>query len=92
MAETQSVIPIIRDADRGRVLSDMQAAIDGIVAGEPVNLVALGPFGADPLLGDGAGILIQIPDAFLREEMAKQGVTLPPSGDEAMHIDRCDPR
>ena len=30
--------------------------------------------------GDGAGILIQIPDGFLREELAKQGVTLPPVG------------
>ena len=31
-------------------------------------------------LGDGAGILIQIPDRFFREEMAKQGVKLPPLG------------
>jgi len=31
MAETQSVIPIIRDADRGRVLTDMQEGIDAIV-------------------------------------------------------------
>jgi glutamate synthase (NADPH/NADH) large chain len=31
--------------------------------------------GADKLMGDGAGILIQIPDALYREEMAKQGVT-----------------
>ena len=37
--------------------------------------------GADPLQGDGAGILIQIPDQFYREEMAKQGVTLPPAGE-----------
>ena len=29
-------------------------------------------------MGDGAGILIQMPDGFYREEMAKQGVTLPP--------------
>ena len=34
----------------------------------------------DPKLGDGAGILIQIPDRFFREEMAKQGVTLPKPG------------
>ena len=32
-------------------------------------------------MGDGAGILIQIPDGFYREEMAKQGVTLPPAGE-----------
>jgi glutamate synthase domain-containing protein 1 len=37
--------------------------------------------GADPLCGDGAGILIQIPDAFYRDEMAKQGLTLPPPGE-----------
>jgi len=32
------------------------------------------------LLGDGAGILIQLPDQLFREEMALQGVTLPPLG------------
>ncbi len=32
-------------------------------------------------MGDGAGILIQVPDGFYREEMAKQGVTLPPAGE-----------
>jgi glutamate synthase (NADPH/NADH) large chain len=45
------------------------------------NLDHRGAVGADPLMGDGAGILIQIPDAFYREEMAKQGVTLPPAGE-----------
>ncbi len=45
------------------------------------NLDHRGAVGADPLMGDGAGILIQIPDAFFREEMAKQGVTLPPAGE-----------
>ena len=44
------------------------------------NLTHRGAVGADPLAGDGAGILIQIPDAFFREEMAKQGVALPPAG------------
>ena len=44
------------------------------------NLVHRGAVGFDPKLGDGAGILIQMPDKFLREEMAKQGVTLPPAG------------
>jgi glutamate synthase (NADPH/NADH) large chain len=43
------------------------------------NLEHRGATGYDPLLGDGAGILIQIPDQFLREEMARQNVvTLPP--------------
>ena len=45
------------------------------------NLDHRGAVGADPLCGDGAGILIQIPDPLYREEMAKQGVTLPPPGD-----------
>ncbi|RLJ68502.1 glutamate synthase large subunit [Sulfurisoma sediminicola] len=45
------------------------------------NLEHRGATGYDPLLGDGAGILIQIPDGFLREEMAKQGVNLPPAGE-----------
>jgi glutamate synthase (NADPH/NADH) large chain len=45
------------------------------------NLDHRGAIGADPLCGDGAGILIQLPDAFYREEMARQGVTLPPPGE-----------
>ncbi|MDM8357160.1 glutamate synthase-related protein [Pandoraea communis] len=45
------------------------------------NLDHRGAVGADPLMGDGAGILLQIPDQFYREEMAKQGVTLPPAGE-----------
>ncbi|MBK6676950.1 MAG: glutamate synthase subunit alpha [Rhodocyclaceae bacterium] len=46
-----------------------------------MNLEHRGATGYDPLLGDGAGILIQIPDQFFRAEMAGQGVTLPPAGD-----------
>ena len=45
------------------------------------NLDHRGAVGADPLMGDGAGILIQLPDALYREEMAAQGVTLPPLGE-----------
>ena len=45
------------------------------------NLDHRGAVGADKLMGDGAGILIQIPDQFYREEMAKQGITLPPPGE-----------
>jgi glutamate synthase (NADPH) large chain len=45
------------------------------------NLDHRGAVGADKLMGDGAGILIQIPDQFYREEMAKQGVALPPPGE-----------
>jgi glutamate synthase (NADPH/NADH) large chain len=45
------------------------------------NLDHRGAVGADKLMGDGAGILIQIPDQYYREEMAKQGVELPPPGE-----------
>jgi glutamate synthase (NADPH/NADH) large chain len=44
------------------------------------NLTHRGAVGADPLVGDGAGVLVQIPDRFFREEMTKQGVNLPPAG------------
>ncbi|PXX42054.1 glutamate synthase-related protein [Undibacterium pigrum] len=45
------------------------------------NLDHRGAVGADALMGDGAGILIQIPDQYYREEMAKQGINLPPPGE-----------
>jgi glutamate synthase (NADPH) large chain len=38
------------------------------------NLDHRGAVGADELCGDGAGILIQLPDDFYREDMAKNGV------------------
>ena len=41
------------------------------------NLVHRGAAGADPTTGDGAGILIQIPDALLRAEV---GFELPAAG------------
>ena len=45
------------------------------------NLDHRGAVGADALMGDGAGILIQMPDALYRAEMAAQGVDLPPPGE-----------
>ena len=45
------------------------------------NLDHRGAIGADPLYGDGAGILIQIPDAHYREQLREQGVQLPPPGE-----------
>src|SRR5574343_1346312 len=45
------------------------------------NLDHRGAVGADALMGDGAGVLIQIPDQYYRDEMAKQGVELPPPGE-----------
>jgi glutamate synthase (NADPH) large chain len=51
------------------------------------NLTHRGAVGADPLMGDGAGVLVQIPDRFFREEMAAQGVELPQVGHYAVgHI------
>ena len=44
------------------------------------NLTHRGATGADPLQGDGAGILIQLPDAFLRRVCGRQGLTLPSVG------------
>ncbi|MBP6019525.1 MAG: glutamate synthase subunit alpha [Burkholderiaceae bacterium] len=45
------------------------------------NLNHRGAVGADELMGDGAGILIQIPDALYRADMAIQGIELPPTGE-----------
>jgi len=44
------------------------------------NLTHRGAVGADPLAGDGAGILIQTPDAFLRNECSSLGIDLPDYG------------
>ncbi|ESZ37148.1 MULTISPECIES: glutamate synthase large subunit [unclassified Mesorhizobium] len=55
-----------------------QIVKDGLFVLE--NLTHRGAVGADPLMGDGAGVLVQIPDHFFREEMAAQGVELPAAG------------
>jgi glutamate synthase (NADPH/NADH) large chain len=49
-----------------------------------VNLDHRGAVGADPLVGDGAGCLIQIPDALYRDWAGKAGVALPPAGEYAV--------
>ena len=49
-----------------------------------VNLDHRGAVGADPLVGDGAGILIQIPDGLLRDWAKSANVDLPPSGQYAV--------
>src|SRR6266705_3933568 len=48
------------------------------------NLDHRGARGADPLVGDGAGCLIQIPDELLRGWAQENSVTLPPPGDYAV--------
>ena len=45
------------------------------------NLTHRGAVGADPLAGDGAGILLQIPDEFMREEAKKIKISLPSAGE-----------
>src|SRR5690554_4197829 len=59
-----------------------QIVRDGLAMLE--NLTHRGAVGADPLMGDGAGVLIHIPDRLFREEMAKEGVELPAPGQYAM--------
>ncbi|MGA0602138.1 glutamate synthase large subunit [Caulobacter sp. KR2-114] len=49
-----------------------------------VNLDHRGAVGADPLVGDGAGILIQIPDPLIREWARVEGAQLPAPGDYAV--------
>ena len=44
------------------------------------NLTHRGAVGADKLQGDGAGILIQVPDTFFRRECGKLKITLPAVG------------
>src|SRR5437868_2032364 len=45
-----------------------------------VNLDHRGAVGADPLVGDGAGCLIQMPDGLLRHWAAERGIELPKEG------------
>ena len=44
------------------------------------NLMHRGATGADPETGDGAGLLIQVPDGFFREEAKRLGFALPDRG------------
>jgi glutamate synthase domain-containing protein 2/glutamate synthase domain-containing protein 1/glutamate synthase domain-containing protein 3 len=47
------------------------------------RLTHRGATGSDPKTGDGAGILIQMPDTFLRKACEKVDIFLPPEGDYA---------
>jgi len=49
-----------------------------------LNLDHRGAVGADPLVGDGAGCLIQTPDRLLRDWAAQNGLNLPPPGHYAV--------
>lgn len=48
------------------------------------NLTHRGATGYDPKLGDGAGLLMQIPHDFMREEAKALGIDLPASGQYAV--------
>ena len=48
------------------------------------NLEHRGATGADPLMGDGAGILVQIPHHFMAEECAALGFGLPKAVDYSL--------
>jgi glutamate synthase (NADPH) large chain len=50
------------------------------------NLEHRGAVGADPNTGDGAGILIQIPDEFMRKVAAQNNITLPEEGRYAVGV------
>ncbi|MGE3857038.1 MAG: glutamate synthase central domain-containing protein, partial [Dehalococcoidia bacterium] len=56
-----------------------QIVRDGLTA--LANLEHRGASGSESNTGDGAGILIQIPDAFFRHELNAQGIRLPEAGD-----------
>ena len=45
------------------------------------NLEHRGASGSESNTGDGAGILIQMPDSFFRARQTELGFTLPPAGD-----------
>ncbi|MDD5062016.1 MAG: glutamate synthase large subunit [Candidatus Marinimicrobia bacterium] len=68
------------------------ARLDGVATHQIVqdsitvlaNLEHRGALGGDSSTGDGAGIMIQIPDLFLRQEVADAGIALPSFGDYAI--------
>ena len=51
-----------------------------MVCRSSTNLTHRGAAGADPLAGDGAGILVQIPHDFLRQACAPLDIALPEPG------------
>jgi glutamate synthase (NADPH/NADH) large chain len=48
------------------------------------NLEHRGAVGADPLMGDGAGIMVQIPHKFFSREAGRLGFALPAPGEYAI--------
>ncbi len=50
------------------------------------NMEHRGACGCEPNSGDGAGILVQVPDAFFRKECANEGFELPPFGEYGVGV------
>ncbi|MBF0136235.1 MAG: glutamate synthase large subunit [Magnetococcus sp. DMHC-1] len=51
-----------------------------------VNMTHRGAAGSDPLTGDGAGIMIQMPDDFLRKRCSAINIQLPPPGEYGVGV------
>ena len=49
-----------------------------------LNLAHRGACGCEPNTGDGAGVLMQTPDKFMRKVAAAEGIELPPEGEYAV--------
>ncbi|HRH98316.1 MAG TPA: hypothetical protein PLB55_20410, partial [Prosthecobacter sp.] len=56
-----------------------------------INLDHRGAVGSEKNTGDGAGILMQVPDKFLRKVAAKEGFTLPKEGHYGVAMAYCSP-
>lgn len=56
-----------------------QTVLDALTMLE--NMEHRGAIGSDPETGDGAGILIQVPDKFFRKELKLIGMELPAFGE-----------
>ena len=68
----------MRDRAGRKALGEASHAVVEKALTALANMEHRGAEAADPLTGDGAGILLQIPDGFLRAVLS--GVTLPPPG------------
>ncbi|RJQ68557.1 glutamate synthase large subunit [Pseudonocardiaceae bacterium YIM PH 21723] len=74
-----------RDACGVAMVADIQGRRSHGIVTDALNALAnlehRGAAGAEPTSGDGAGILLQLPDAFLRAQCAELGIDLP-AGDQ----------
>ena len=57
-----------------------------------LNLAHRGACGCEPNTGDGAGVLMQMPDKFMRKAAAEVGIELPPEGEYAVGMIFLPPR